>query len=54
MERLLEAGVNMGRHEAYRSLIGRGFRTDIQGVTMHRPNDSGYSRLGLYVIDDWH
>jgi hypothetical protein len=53
MERL-EAGVNMGRHAAYRSLIGRGFRTDIQGVTMHRPNDSGYSRPDLYVIDDWH
>jgi ribosomal protein S18 acetylase RimI-like enzyme len=52
MSRLL-AGVNMARHEAYRHLIARGFRTEIQGVTMHRPNDPGYCRPGVYVIDDW-
>jgi hypothetical protein len=22
-------------------------------VTMHRPNEPGYSRPGLYVLDDW-
>jgi hypothetical protein len=49
----LEAGVNMARHEAYRSMLARGFRTDIQGVTMHRPNEPGYSRPGVYLIDDW-
>jgi hypothetical protein len=47
------AGANMGRHEAYRALLARGFRTDIQGVTMHRSNDPGYSQPGVYVIDDW-
>jgi hypothetical protein len=47
------AGANMGRHEAYRALLARGFRTDIQGVTMHRSNDPGYSQPGIYVIDDW-
>jgi GNAT superfamily N-acetyltransferase len=49
----VEAGTNLGRHEAYGKLLARGFRTDIQGVTMHRPNEEGYSRAGVYVIDDW-
>jgi predicted N-acetyltransferase YhbS len=49
----LLAGVNLAREEAYRHMVSRGFRTEIQGVTMHRPNDWGYSRPGLYVLDDW-
>lgn len=49
----LLAGVNLGREEAYRQMQSLGFRTEIQGVTMHRPNDCGYSRPGLYVLDDW-
>ena len=24
-----------------------------QGVTMHRPNEAGYSTSDSYVIDDW-
>ena len=52
MPKLL-AGVNMARHEAYRHLVERGFRTEIQGVTMHRPNEPGYSRAGVFVLDDW-
>jgi GNAT superfamily N-acetyltransferase len=47
------AGANMARHEAYGHLVDRGFRTEIQGVAMHRKNDAGYCRPGLYVIDDW-
>jgi hypothetical protein len=47
------AGVNLAREEAYRQMVARGFRTMIQGVTMHRPNESGYSAPGLYVLDDW-
>jgi len=47
------AGVNLAREEAYRHMLGRGFRTQIQGVTMHRPNEPGYSRPGLFVLDDW-
>src|ERR671921_187866 len=43
------AGVNMGRHEAYRALLGRGFRIEIQGVTMHRPNEPGYNRPDVYI-----
>lgn len=49
----LLAGVNMARQEAYRHMAGRGFRAEIQGVTMHRPDEPGYSRPGVYVIDDW-
>jgi hypothetical protein len=34
-------------------LVGRGFRTAIQGVAMHKDNDPGYCRPGAYIIDDW-
>jgi ribosomal protein S18 acetylase RimI-like enzyme len=49
----LLAGANMGRLEAYQHLVARGFRTEIQGVAMHRQNDPGYCRPGAYIIDDW-
>ena len=49
----LEAGVNLGREEAYRTLRAHGFRTDGQGVAMHHPNEPGYHRPGVYVMDDW-
>jgi predicted N-acetyltransferase YhbS len=47
------AGVNMGRHNAYARMIARKFRTDLQGVAMHRPNEPGYNREDVYLIDDW-
>lgn len=50
---VLIAGANMGRHQAYRALLARGFRIEIQGVTMHHPNEPGYNRPGIYLIDDW-
>ncbi|MFF9690616.1 GNAT family N-acetyltransferase [Streptomyces sp. NPDC014623] len=49
----LDAGVNLGRPDAYRRMADRGFRTWLQGVAMHRPNEPGYSRPDAYVIDDW-
>lgn len=49
----LVAGVNAARHEACGVMLERKFRTDMQGVSMHRPNEAGYSRTGLYLIDDW-
>ncbi|WP_433507528.1 GNAT family N-acetyltransferase [Pseudonocardia halophobica] len=51
-ERLV-VGVNTARHRAYRHLVGRGFVTDVPGVTMHAPNDAGYDRDDVFVIDDW-
>jgi len=38
---------------AYRAMQQRGFRTQLQGVTMHRPNEPGYSRPNVFVLDDW-
>jgi hypothetical protein len=49
----LFAGVNLARDEAYRQMIGRGFRSQAQIVTLHRPNAPGYSRPGVYALDDW-
>jgi hypothetical protein len=47
------AGVNLGRHNAYRKMIEHHFRTDLQGVAMHKPNEAGYNNENIYVIDDW-
>jgi GNAT superfamily N-acetyltransferase len=52
LSRLL-LGVNTSRHQAYRHLLGCGFRTELQGITMHRPNEDGYNRDDAYVLDDW-
>ena len=49
----IEAGINLSRHEAYRSMLSHGFRVERTGVAMHRPLEPGYSRPGVYVIDDW-
>jgi len=52
LSRLL-AGVNTARRETYEHLMSRGFKTDLQGVAMHRLDEPGFSRPGVYVIDDW-
>lgn len=49
----LVAGVNTARHEAYRAMMVHGFHTESQGVAMHKPNEPGYNRPGVYLIDDW-
>jgi len=49
----LVAGVNTARHEAYRRMLERDFRTDFQGVAMQRPSEPGYNRADIYLIDDW-
>jgi GNAT superfamily N-acetyltransferase len=49
----LVGGVNTARHEAYAQMLARGFHTDMQGVVMSRPNEAGYNRPGVYLIDDW-
>ncbi|MEV7018595.1 GNAT family N-acetyltransferase [Streptomyces sp. NPDC093991] len=51
--RQLDAGTNLARQDAYRRMADRGFRTWLQGVTMHKPNEPGYSHADAYVIDDW-
>jgi GNAT superfamily N-acetyltransferase len=49
----LVAGTNAGREHAWRALAARGFRPRLQGVTMHRPNEAGYSTADAFVIEDW-
>jgi N-acetylglutamate synthase-like GNAT family acetyltransferase len=49
----VEAGVNLGRSRAYRSMLEQGFRTEIQGVAMHRADLPGFNRADVYVVDDW-
>jgi GNAT superfamily N-acetyltransferase len=49
----LTAGANAGRDKAWRALVRRGFRVGMLGVSMHRPNEAGYSHSDSYVIDDW-
>jgi GNAT superfamily N-acetyltransferase len=51
--RRLTFGVNTARHQAYRRLVAAGMRTDVAGVTMHRPNDPGYDHADTFVLDDW-
>ena len=46
-------GVNLAHQEAYEELVARGYRTVIQGVAMHRHNDPGYCRPGVYILNDW-
>jgi Acetyltransferase (GNAT) family len=49
----MEAGVNLGRSGAYRRMLQRGFRTEIQGVAMHRPDSAAYNRPDIFLVDDW-
>ncbi|MDE2229096.1 MAG: GNAT family N-acetyltransferase [Alphaproteobacteria bacterium] len=49
----LVAGVNRARDGAYRAMRERGFRADLIGVAMHRPDGAGYNRPEIYAIDDW-
>jgi GNAT superfamily N-acetyltransferase len=51
-ERLV-AGQNMGRLHAYRSMLARGFRTELTGVAMQQAGEHGYNRPDAFVIDDW-
>ncbi|HML10940.1 MAG TPA: GNAT family N-acetyltransferase [Stellaceae bacterium] len=47
------AGVNLARDAAFRVMAARGFRARMNVVTLHRPNEAGYSRSDVYAIDDW-
>jgi GNAT superfamily N-acetyltransferase len=49
----MEAGVNLNRSQAYRTMLRRGFRANSLGVAMHRPDSPAYNRPDVYVVDDW-
>lgn len=47
------AGVNTGRSELYKKMLYYGFRSDMQGISMHKPNEPSYDLADIYTIDDW-
>lgn len=47
------AGINTARAPAYQALLDRGFRTYALGVAMQRPNDPGFNRPDVWLLDDW-
>jgi GNAT superfamily N-acetyltransferase len=49
----LSGGVNTAREEAWGVLLDSGWRGEMAGVAMQRPNEPGYNRPGVYLIDDW-
>jgi hypothetical protein len=52
LRRLREGGFHGGGTQA--GPQGDAWRVGgVTGVTMHRPNDAGYSHSDSYVIDDW-
>jgi hypothetical protein len=51
--KVVEAGINTGREEAYRQMLAKGFRTQVQGLAMHKDGKPGYSRPGIFALDDW-
>lgn len=48
----INAGVNLERHTAVKVMLNNGFKTDLQGVSMYKPNEQGYNLPNAYVIDD--
>ncbi|EKQ68110.1 putative acetyltransferase [Leptolyngbyaceae cyanobacterium JSC-12] len=49
----LVAGVNTSHDAAYTRMLARHFRTEIIGVVMHKPNEAGYNRPDVFILDDW-
>jgi GNAT superfamily N-acetyltransferase len=49
----IKMGVSTGRRGAYRQVLGRGYRAERIGVTMHAPDVDAYHHQDAYVIDDW-
>jgi hypothetical protein len=45
--------VNFAREQAYGALLEAGFRTQFQGLSMHRPNEDAYDTVASWVLDDW-
>jgi hypothetical protein len=46
------AGINTACHNAYRQMLGKGYRSEFQGVMMSRPNVAAFDELNSYVICD--
>ena len=51
--RKLSGGMNTARQEAWAAMLDSGWRGKMVGVAMQRPNEPGYNRPGVFLIDDW-
>lgn len=49
----MTGGVNTARQEAWTAMLESGWRGTMAGVVMQRPNQPGYNRAGVFLIDDW-
>jgi GNAT superfamily N-acetyltransferase len=49
----LSGGVNTAREEAWAAMLDSGWRGKMAGVAMQQPNEPGYNRPGVFLIDDW-
>jgi hypothetical protein len=49
----IEVGVNSSHREAFRLLRDNGYRIDFLGVAMQSPDEPGYHRPEVTVLDDW-
>jgi len=49
----VEAGVNISRIHAYRHMLAGGYRTQVQGVAMQKPNAPAFNREDAWILDDW-
>ena len=49
----LSGGINTARQEAWAAMLDTGWRGKMAGVAMQRPNEPGYNRPGVFLIDDW-
>ncbi|MBA2454212.1 MAG: GNAT family N-acetyltransferase [Chloroflexia bacterium] len=47
----LTTSVNTSRIAAYQMLLKRGYRSTFIGISMHRPNEPGYCRPDVFVIE---
>jgi GNAT superfamily N-acetyltransferase len=51
--RAIVAGVNSARRPAHETLLASGYKAELIGVTMHRPDESAYHDPSAWVLDDW-
>jgi hypothetical protein len=51
--KLLTAGVNLARLDAYCEMLDAGFRATSQGVIMEQNGAPGYNRPEVFLLDDW-
>lgn len=49
----LSGGVNTARQEAWAAMLDSGWHGKMAGVVMQRPDEPGYNRPGVFLIDDW-